>query len=173
VLRRLRRYLALSGTDQRFLARAIWSLVVIDLELRLWGLPHVVARAERTAGSATTPPAPRGVHRARRYARWLEVASRVPWVRARCLHRSLALHEWLCHQGLPSRLCIGVRKAQGKLQAHAWVELGGEVVNDSPAAVAAFTPLQGLQQQARRRGLGGTLPAPGRAAARRGALEWQ
>jgi len=56
----------------------------------------------------------------------------------------LALHQWLREEGLPSELRIGVRKDDGELRAHAWVELGGLVVNDGAGAVAAFTPLRSL-----------------------------
>jgi hypothetical protein len=47
----------------------------------------------------------------------------------------------LRREGLPSQLRIGVRKADGALKAHAWVELCGSVVNDDPSAVAVFRPL--------------------------------
>jgi hypothetical protein len=83
-------------------------------------------------------PAPEELYRARRYAYWLNIASRHHVVRARCLHRSLVLHHWLRRERMPSDLRIGVRKDNGTLKAHAWVELGGRVVSDSPSAVAAF-----------------------------------
>lgn len=53
----------------------------------------------------------------------------------------MVLHRWLREQGLPSELRIGVRKDGGALIAHAWVELGAHVVNDSRAAVMPFTRL--------------------------------
>jgi hypothetical protein len=94
-------------------------------------------------------------HRAARYAWAIALAARHHVVRARCLHRALVLHRWLRREGLPSELRIGVRKVDGALLAHAWVELDGEAVGDQPAAVAAFAPLTGLQA---------VLDAPGPAA---------
>jgi hypothetical protein len=69
------------------------------------------------------------------------VAARSHVVEARCLHQSLALHAWLRRERLPSELRIGVRKSYDELIAHAWIELGGQVVNDGPDRVAEFSPL--------------------------------
>jgi hypothetical protein len=84
------------------------------------------------------------VYRAERYAHWLAVASRHHVVRARCLHRSLVLHHWLCQEGVPNQLCIGVRKEGCAMRAHAWVEIDGIAVSEHPAALATFVPLSPL-----------------------------
>lgn len=68
--------------------------------------------------------------------------------RVSCLVDSLALWWALCRCGLPGRLRIGVRKGQGagaggSLQAHAWVEFAGAVLNDLPDVAeryAVFAP---------------------------------
>jgi hypothetical protein len=137
----IRRFLALEPLDRWLLARAFISLTLVDLGLRVVGVRPFV-RDNRTAAPLTEGAiSPEVVQRIQRYTRWIEVASRQHFVRARCLHRSLALHLWLRRDGLPSVLRIGVRKADGALQAHAWVELYGQVVNDTPAAMATFTLL--------------------------------
>ncbi len=68
--------------------------------------------------------------RARRHARAVDVAAgNVPF-RARCLERSLALWRLLRRRRMAAELRIGVRKSERDLEAHAWVELAGRVVND-------------------------------------------
>jgi hypothetical protein len=69
------------------------------------------------------------------------VATRhLPW-HSTCLERSLVLRRLLAKRGLDTELCIGVRKERETLQAHAWLEKGGEVVNDSPLTTAAYARL--------------------------------
>jgi hypothetical protein len=121
---------------------AALRLAVVGARLRRDGFRRVIehARAPVAAASGTGGGAA-VLNRARRYAGLLESASRVPFLRARCLQQSLALYLWLRGEGVASELRIGVRKEGGALRAHAWIELDGQVVNDHPAAVAAFTPL--------------------------------
>lgn len=140
MLLNLGRYVALDRENRRTLACAFVWLAIVDLALRFAGFRRIV-RFVREAPPNTSTVDPAAMRRAQRYARWLEVASRHHIVRARCLHRSLVLHYWLRGDGLPSRLRIGVRSEGRSLQAHSWVELGGQAVNEQPAAVAAFTPL--------------------------------
>jgi hypothetical protein len=140
VLYYVRRYLALERADRRLLARAFVWLAAMDIALRVAGFRQIVQR-QRRAALPEDSVSPEALGRAERYAHWLEVASRRHVVRARCLHRSLVLHRWLCQDGLPHQLRIGVRKEGGVLHAHAWVEIGGHAVNELPSTLAAFVPL--------------------------------
>ncbi|MGH9680408.1 MAG: lasso peptide biosynthesis B2 protein [Candidatus Acidiferrales bacterium] len=49
-----------------------------------------------------------------------------------CLERSLTLRWLLRRQGIGGELHIGARKNGSRLEAHAWVELDGQVLNDTP-----------------------------------------
>lgn len=69
------------------------------------------------------------------------VARRMP-LATRCLQRSLALVWLLRRRGGGGRLRIGVRRAPTSVSAHAWVEVAGRAVNDSPAHCAQFAVLQ-------------------------------
>lgn len=81
-------------------------------------------------------------------SRQLRTAALVGWavargakygVRSQCLVRSLAIQRMLRRRGIvQSELRIGVRVEAGKLLAHAWVELYGAVVGDSPGYVKSF-----------------------------------
>lgn len=65
-------------------------------------------------------------------ARWVswavETLGARPWTRALCLPRALAAHAMLRRRGIASRLCVGVKRSRGALDAHAWVELGGDKI---------------------------------------------
>lgn len=136
-----RRAMARRLRDVWLWLRAYVDLGLVDYRLRRRGFQEVVRTTEsaRKAGNGRTAKA--GLRRARRYARRIAQAARIHPAPARCLHQSLVLHSWLCREGFPSELKIGVAKVGSTLQAHAWVELDGHVVNDRRLGVAAFTPL--------------------------------
>lgn len=139
-LHHLRRFVALSAGDRGLLLRAFLALIHIDVRLRVHGFRQVVEQNHQ-ASRPMALAGPEQWTRALRYAHWLGVASRHHLVRARCLHRSLALHRWLSQEGITGQLRIGVRKRSDELEAHAWVELDGQLVSERPEDVAGFTPL--------------------------------
>jgi hypothetical protein len=49
-----------------------------------------------------------------------------------CLVRSTVLWWFLRRRGIDGELHIGARKNGTSFEAHAWVELGGQVLNDTP-----------------------------------------
>jgi len=69
----------------------------------------------------------------------VDAAGREMWPRTRCLERSLAAWWLLRWQRLPASLRIGVRKDDGVLQAHAWLEISGTVLNDSAEIYRGYT----------------------------------
>lgn len=69
-------------------------------------------------------------------------AARGPY-HANCLERSLLVWWMLRWQGIPSRLKIGVRREGQTLKAHAWIEHGGNVINDQDDIAAWYTPYEG------------------------------
>jgi hypothetical protein len=52
-------------------------------------------------------------------------------IRPTCLEESLALWYLLSEQCITPQLRIGVRKTDGKFEAHAWVEYQGHTLNQS------------------------------------------
>ena len=67
-------------------------------------------------------------------ARVVDMASRYTPVSNTCLHRSLALWWLLRRRGFDSSLRLGMRRHDGRFEAHAWVEHGGVILNDHQAA---------------------------------------
>jgi hypothetical protein len=70
------------------------------------------------------------VREAQRIARMVSVAARYGLYSATCLRRSLLVWWFLRHEGIVSQICFGVRRMDRQLDAHAWVEVQGIVVND-------------------------------------------
>jgi Transglutaminase-like superfamily len=96
---------------------------------------------------AITQPAdpPRGdddervIAAAQRAIRWAEYTT--PG-RLTCLQRTMALHRLLARRGVATRPQIGVRKQGGELQAHAWLEYQGRIVNSSVAHCRQYQALR-------------------------------
>ena len=59
--------------------------------------------------------------------------------RSQCLVRSLAICEMLEEEAIYGAIVrIGVQPRDAKLEAHAWVELGGTIIGDTPDHVGNF-----------------------------------
>jgi hypothetical protein len=65
--------------------------------------------------------------------RMVRAALRYSLTEFSCLEESLTLWYLLRKQGIPACLRIGVRKENEKFEAHAWVEHGGEALNQDEA----------------------------------------
>jgi hypothetical protein len=63
----------------------------------------------------------------------------------RCLPRSLCLRRLLCQAGFSAQLRLGVAKEEGRLVAHAWVELEGRPVGETEVGIGRFAPLPAIR----------------------------
>jgi hypothetical protein len=72
------------------------------------------------------------------------VASRYGLYHATCLRRSLLIWWWLRRMGIQTELCIGVKKLEGQLVAHAWIKLGNEIVTDDAEVERSFSAFKDL-----------------------------
>ena len=99
--------------------------------------------AERILGWAARP-----LRKTRRFADpdlpalvAIAVRARAAWfnLKAPCLPTALVAQWMLRRRGVASRLCLGVRRDQSALAAHAWLEINGEVVFGASETV--YTPV--------------------------------
>jgi hypothetical protein len=67
-------------------------------------------------------------------SRMVLAAARNSLVPSSCLERSIAIWWLLARRGIATQLRIGVRKDQGKLAAHAWVEYQGHAIGEPEAS---------------------------------------
>jgi hypothetical protein len=64
--------------------------------------------------------------------RWAKVVHRLGrrWPGSRCLDQSLALASLLRESGAAAILVIGAERRSAQVMAHAWVELGGQPLDE-------------------------------------------
>jgi hypothetical protein len=106
-------------------ARAFWELVRYDLIDARLGFRHVYRQLERQCvarGSGEPAVAP--------ICEAVTLATCLYWKRVYCLQRSVAAARLLRKSGIHGRLVIGYKPSP--FLSHAWVEVDGRVVNDSP-----------------------------------------
>jgi hypothetical protein len=66
--------------------------------------------------------------------------------RPSCLRRAMALNALLRTRGCPARVIIGVARGADGIDAHAWVEVRGAVIEDAPDVARRFTPISASPQ---------------------------
>jgi hypothetical protein len=131
MLESLRRFSALGGPAQAQFLRALAMLPLVSLSLRLRGFHTTRAILERHLSHSVAQGSGDSVRKqAALTARMVHAADRHGVVRPSCLAKSLTLWWLLGRQGIASRLRIGIRKENGKLEAHAWVEREGTALNE-------------------------------------------
>ncbi len=123
----------LSIADRWVLCQAVLLLPLVHLGLLLLGyyrlrlLLEWVTFPHKQHG---TPSELEAIQGAQRLAGVVAIASRRGLIRATCLRSSLLLWWLLREQGMETQVCFGVRMNGSKLEAHAWVEYSGTVLND-------------------------------------------
>lgn len=131
------KFLNLSGAEKRFFIKAVMLLPLFWLVLRCCGLVKLQAWLDRKY-----PAMPREVNQREIVVmgKLVNAAARFFFPPATCLTRSVLL-RWLLHRrGIITDLRIGVLWAEGKLDAHAWVEYQGMPINDVADIGKRFVP---------------------------------
>ena len=106
--------------------RALYELARYDV---LHGLFKIAGTSERLT-RRTLGAAPAGETDDRSVGDAVVLATCFYWKPVRCLQRSVCLVRLLRARGTAARLVIGYRPMP--FFSHAWVEVNGRVVNDSP-----------------------------------------
>ncbi len=128
---RLRRFNALEPPAQTLFLRATVLLPLVSFSLRWRGFRATQAALQRFLSNAMTEQdSNRAQARAALTARMVNSADRHGFFYSSCLAKSLTLWWLLERQGIASHLRVGIRKENEKLQAHAWIERDGAVLNE-------------------------------------------
>lgn len=112
------------------------GLIAVDVALKLFGFGRVHAWLRCLPQGARAGD----VRRARALAHGVDRAASLYARRAWCLQRSLATLILMRLRRWPAQLVIGVQRLP--FAAHAWVELGGEVVNDDARVRALYAVIE-------------------------------
>ena len=145
MMRRLRRFLALSPAQRRLFIGVWLVLPIIDLMLRGLGFQRALGllsggamllgrRQARAAGPAAFAPA-------EAQAAIIAIAGRYALGNGTCLRQALLLRSLLRRHGQPAEVRVGVSVRNG-FAAHAWVELNGESLGQAPEQRNRFVRLQ-------------------------------
>ena len=116
---------------QTLLAAALIPLAAASLR---------IAGVRRTLKPLARGPAGLDPRAAREAARAVARAARHAPYRGNCLSQSIALTWLLRRRGVAADLRFGARRREGQLEAHAWVEHDGVVLNDTPDVARRFSP---------------------------------
>lgn len=141
----MRRLLELSWTGWWLLFKTALVMAVVRLTLGL--LPFAVVHRIFTGAGVNAKHCVVPEEPAVQQTVWLVkvVGRRLP--RVTCLVEAYTLHYLLLGQGLTTALRIGVIRGQDKqLEAHAWVEHGGEVLIGDLPNLNDYTTLPRLER---------------------------
>lgn len=158
--RKWRRFRERPPEDRALILRAAVILPLTGAGLRLLGFRRWKELIEEfflpARPSHTLPDGPQR-ETAERAVRAVRSAELHGPASPNCLERSMTLWWLLRRAGIDGELHIGARKEDGQFKAHAWVELGGIVLNDSPEVhnhYARFdAPIAAAQDASSRAGL--------------------
>jgi hypothetical protein len=160
-----RRFRKLPRLERELVFRAMTLLPLTEVGLRVMGFRRWKQLIEHFS-----PPVPR--RRILEPADQLEMAERITRAARsaerngpgtpNCLERSLTLWWMLRRAGVDGELHIGARKEGGRFEAHAWVELGGQVLNDGAEVHQHYARFDApiAAAEARSRAFGETDPHP-------------
>jgi hypothetical protein len=145
MIERWKRFRQLSAFERGVVLEAASGLLATWIGLRLIGFRRwervlaVFAPTVNTTGPAQGASVQKS---ALLVARMQEAAARNLFFRANCLEQSLALCWLLRRRGIDAVLRIGARKESERFEAHAWVELDSQVLNDASVEHRHFVPFE-------------------------------
>jgi hypothetical protein len=117
--------------------KAQWALLVALAALRLQVTGRLLRPVRGEAGTGEVDE-----EYVRRIAVAVDRAARRGLFRPTCLVRSIALERLVERAGAGNAVVrVGVRREEGALHAHAWIEVDGQVVGDRPEHVRRFKPI--------------------------------
>lgn len=138
-MRKLNKLRQLSWPAKQLLVQSAFLLILVDMALRVkgfkWTQLQLLERVSSVLRQDKLLPS--------------EIATVVDLVAGyllrdrSCLRRSMLLWWLLMCRGIESELKIGFERQAGKLNGHAWVEIGGQVLNDKATVQTRFTLMQG------------------------------
>lgn len=124
---RWKRWRGLNPSARRTFISALCMFPSVTLAMRAFGFGSVYAWLGRS--SIKTSQVSETCDQV--CAEMVELAARNSIIHPTCLVRSLVLWRFLRTRGIESSLRIGVRMRDKKMEAHAWVERAGRVLNDT------------------------------------------
>jgi hypothetical protein len=134
----------LNDDERGLLWKSVILLPLIHAALSLWGFPRLYQYLENKIplrDNVGLKNESEIIEHASQIAKMVSIAARYGLVRATCLRRSILIWYFLRRRGINSLIIFGVRKINGKLDAHAWVEINGIVVSERDDTHLQYHPM--------------------------------
>ena len=145
MIERWKRFRRLSAFERGVVLEATGGLLATWIGLRLIGFrrwERVLAIFVPPANTTVPAQSASVQESALLIARMQEAAARNLFFHPNCLEQSLVLRWLLRRRGIDAVLRIGARKDSERFEAHAWVELDSQVMNDASAEHRHFVPFE-------------------------------
>ena len=139
-----RKVISLGVREWRELWRAQWALILAQRVVSKRAPGQLTSRTSETAGTPRAQGAEARSH-ARALGDAVRRAAKYGIFRPACLVQAIAIQRLLSADGIQGAIIkVGVKQAETGMEAHAWVELEGDVIGDTLAHVREFAPLNEL-----------------------------
>ena len=124
--------------ERRQLLETIAFSVLVPVGFRLFGVAQTQKwlRQWAAAGRGEAPDA--SIEIIRSLQRAQRIVKHSVGINGTCLTRSLTLWALLRRRGVLTELRVGIRRHEGKLEGHAWVEFDGQPVNESQDVTGTY-----------------------------------
>jgi hypothetical protein len=145
MIERWKRFRKLDAFERSIVLEATGGLLATWIGLRLIGFRRWERVLAVFAPPANTTGPTQGAslqESALIIARMQAAAARNLFFRTNCLVQSLVLWWLLRRRGIDAALRIGARKDSDRFEAHAWIELDSQVLNDASAEHRHFVPFE-------------------------------
>jgi len=136
--RKLRTLITLPPERRWLTAEALVLPALISACFKLFGVARTQAwlrRCARVGASLEPGDAVRAVREARRAQ---QIVRRSTGMGGSCLVRSLSLWTMLLRRGLTTEIRVGLRRREGKIEGHAWIEYRGVPINEDEKIVQTY-----------------------------------
>ena len=141
VLRKVRTFWSLGRQSRAMVIESLLFPFFISAGFRLAGVARTQGLLRRWASfREKTVPNQSADDVVLMATRAQRIVKRSAGIEGTCLVRSFALWAMLLRRGIPSDLRFGVRKRDGKMEGHAWLERGGVSLNEEDEILATYTP---------------------------------
>jgi hypothetical protein len=141
------RYKELDSEARKLFWRAATLLPLVAVWLRIRGFRPTNERLRRKLSrqrdEASRPGGSEAEAAVEKTCRMVKASAHYSLGRPTCLEQSLVLWYLLRSQKIPARIRIGVRKAAGTFEAHAWVEYEGARLNQSEELHQHYVAFEG------------------------------
>ena len=134
------------GFERSTVVEAAGSFLATKLGLRIFGFHRwkkALAWLVPGMNADTGVIGPGEVTSAQKIAQIAAAVERNFFFRTNCLEQALVLWFLLRRRGIAAELCFGGRKEGSRFEAHAWVEIGGTVLEKTGEAHHHFVPFEG------------------------------